>query len=113
LGHISLDIRRADLIHDFRKVIFFSLFDFMTGTPIEDDRPGIPAKIGCRVCMGTAKLSERFGEAPSGGPTGKDVHGTLSFGIYRCDEGHVTHAAFDSADGSLRIYEPENPPPEP
>lgn len=78
----------------------------------EDVRPAIPQKIGCRVCMGTAKLGEQFAEASSAGSSGDSTSGTLIYGTYHCDEGHVTHAAFDRADGSFRIDEPENLPSE-
>lgn len=74
-------------------------------------RSGIPHRIGCRICMATASLTGQLGEAPDSQPDGHS-HGTLSYAIYRCDEGHTTHAAFDSADGSLRIYEPENSGPQ-
>lgn len=77
----------------------------------EEIRPLIPQKIGCRICMSTATLSEQFAEAASVDVAGGAVPGTLSYATYRCDEGHVTHAAFDSTDGSLRIYEPEDAPP--
>lgn len=73
----------------------------------ESDYPAMPQKIGCRVCMSTARLSEHFSEAVSVESQGKPAQGKLSYGIYRCDEGHVTHAAFDHSDGGLQIYEPE------
>lgn len=62
--------------------------------------------------MSTAKLAEQFGEAASIDSAGKMTLGTSSYAIYRCAEGHTTHAAFDTADGSLRIYEPEDNPPQ-
>jgi hypothetical protein len=83
----------------------------MSSPEQDDDRPRIPQKIGCRVCMSTAKLTEQFGEAASVDSAGMITPGTSSYAIYRCAEGHTTHAAFDTADGSLRIYEPENLPP--
>jgi hypothetical protein len=83
---------------------------FMSNPERGDERPRIPQKIGCRVCMLTAELSEQFGEAASVDLAGKTTLGTSSYAIYRCAEGHTTHAAFDTADGSLRIYEPEDNP---
>jgi hypothetical protein len=89
----------------------------MMALELDDDRPRIPQKIGCRVCMSTAMLTEQFGEAASidsagsVDSAGRRALGTSSYAIYRCAEGHTTHAAFDTADGSLRIYEPENLPP--
>jgi hypothetical protein len=84
----------------------------MPNPELEDDRARIPEKIGCRVCMLTAKLTEQFGEAALIDPAGKTTQSTSSYAIYRCAEGHTTHAAFDTADGSLRIYESENNPTE-
>lgn len=73
----------------------------------EEGYPAMPQKIGCRICMSTARMTEQFSEASSVDGKGDATPGKLSYGTYRCEEGHVTHAAFDHSDGSLRIYEPD------
>ncbi len=73
----------------------------------QDERPSIPQKIGCRLCMGTARLTELWGGDPED-LNGHAPHGSIIYGTYRCDEGHVTRAAFNPTEGSLQIEEPEN-----
>jgi len=81
----------------------------MTSRQSSDDLPAAPRRIGCRVCMSTAELSEQFVEAEAINLSGLGIAGTLTHATYHCPEGHVTHAVFDGADGSLKIYEPDSP----
>lgn len=74
----------------------------------EEEYPVMPQKIGCRVCMSTARLTEQFSEAAAVDQHGNASPGKVKYGTYRCDEGHVTHAVFDPSDGGLRIYEPDD-----
>lgn len=62
--------------------------------------------------MLTATLTAQFFEADGIDAAGNPISGAITYGAYQCVEAHVTHATFDSSDGSLRIYEPENPAPE-
>jgi hypothetical protein len=80
----------------------------MTPSDCEMNQPAMPRKIGCRVCMSTARLTETLGGSSEVGDASTSKQSTLNYGLYRCVEGHVTHAAFDRADGSLRVYELEN-----
>lgn len=69
------------------------------------ERPQAPRKIACRVCLLTAEIREQFVEAEAIDLSGVGVGGTLVHATYRCPEGHVTQAVFDTVDGSLKFNE--------
>ncbi|MDD5542778.1 MAG: hypothetical protein PHX83_06350 [Acidobacteriia bacterium] len=79
----------------------------MNSNQDKTERPQAPAKIACRVCMSTAEIAEQFIEAEAIDLSGLGIGGTLVHATYHCPEGHVTHAVYDSAEGSLKFNEPE------